>query len=148
MERMITPEQLNEALRVQKKKGGKIGSVIVQLGFISDEDLLKFLGKHYGMETRNLLDIDISEALMGLLPSAFIFKNKVLPLRVDGRTIDLGMADPKDHSVIHEVEFLTGKRVKPVVIPSYQMDLAVKYMEEKGGGFFSGSEHRLQLITD
>ena len=144
-EGIISLEQLNEALRVQQKKGGKIGSVIVELGYISDEDLLKFLGKHYGIGTSNLLNLDISESLIGLLPSKFIFKNKVLPLKVDGRTIELGMVDPHDHSVIHEVEFLTGKRVRPIVIPSYQMDLAVKYMEEKGGGFFSGSALQVAL---
>jgi twitching motility protein PilT len=137
---LITAEQLKQALRVQSKRGGKIGSVLVELGHISDDQLLNFLGKHYGAETTNLLSLDISESLMGLLPSKFILKYNVLPVKVDGRTMDLGMVNPNDLSVVHEVEFLTGKRVRPVVIPSYQMDLAIKYIEGKGAGFFSGTE--------
>lgn len=144
-EGMITKEQIGAALKIQSQKGGKIGSILVELGYITDENLLKFLGRQQGLEGASLLNIEISESLMSLLPSKLILKYRVLPLKLEGRTLSLAMENPHDFAAIHEVEFLAGKRVKPVIIPSYQMDLALKCLEDKGSRVFSGSEIQLAL---
>ena len=137
---LITREQLQTALKVQGTKGGKIGSLLVELGFVTDEELLRFLGKQHGLQGANLLNLEIGEALMSILPSRLILRYRVLPLKVDGNTLSLAMENPNDYAAIHEVEFLAGKRVTPVIIPSYQMDLALKYIEDKGARVFSGQE--------
>jgi twitching motility protein PilT len=137
---ILTREQLQNALRVQGEKGGKIGSVLVELGYVSDEVLLRFLGEQHGLQCTNLMNINIAENVMSLLPSRVILKYRVLPLKSEGRTMNLAMESPGDLTAIHEVEFLTGKRVNPVIVPSYQMDMAIKHVEEKGAGFFSGRE--------
>jgi len=142
---LITGEQLNAALKIQSQGGGRIGSILVEMGALKEEDLLTCLGKHHGLQRTSLLDLEISEDLMSLLPSRVVLKHRVLPIRMEGRTLDLAIENPNELTAIHEVEFLTGKRVRPVVIPSYQMELAIKYVEEKGGSFFSGSEIQSSL---
>lgn len=142
---VISTEQLRSALKLQSQKGGKIGSILVEMGVLTDDELLSFLGKQHGLQSRNLLDLEISEELMGLLPSRVIFRHRVLPIRMEGRTLDLGIENPNELTAIHEVEFLTGKRVRPVIIPSYQMELALKHIEEKGGTFFSGADIQSSL---
>ncbi|MFP5212293.1 MAG: PilT/PilU family type 4a pilus ATPase [Acidobacteriota bacterium] len=139
-EGLITNEELQEALRTQAQRGGKIGSILVEMGAISDDDLLRFLGRQHGLQSTSLLNIEISESLMSLLPSRVILKHRVLPLKVEGRTLSLAMVTPNDFAAVHEVEFITGKRVTPVIIPSYQMDLALKYIGEKGGRLFSSAD--------
>jgi twitching motility protein PilT len=138
-EGLITAEQLQDALKTQAKQGGKIGSLLVELGFIADEQLLEFLGSQFGVQSTNLLKIEIPESLMSLLSSRIVLKHRVLPLEIEGRTLSLGMDNPKDFAAVHEVEFVTGMRVNPVIIPSYQMDLALKYITEKGSRVLSGA---------
>jgi type IV pilus assembly protein PilB len=54
-EKVITPEQLEQAVRVQKDGGGKdrLGSVLVKLGMLSDEDVTNFLSRQYGVPAIN-----------------------------------------------------------------------------------------------
>jgi|GEM_PF-27600 len=137
---VITLEQLQIALKQQSQKGGRIGSILIELGYITDEVLLEQLNRQRGYKGISLVDTELSEDLLSLLPSTVIIKHRVLPLKVEGRTLTLGMDDPNNAAALHEVEFLTGKRVNPIVIPSYQLDMAVMYIEEKGASFFSGSE--------
>jgi len=137
---MITQEQLDHALEKQSERGGKIGSILLDLGYISDEDLLEFLGKQYGIQSTSLLDVDISEDAMSLLPSRTIVKHRVLPLTLDERSISVAMETPDDPAAIQEVEFLTGKTVKLFVIPPYQMRLTIKCIEEQGEETISGGE--------
>ena len=139
-EGLLTREQLQEALKVQAQKGQKLGSVLVGLGYISDEALLTFLGKQYGIESTSLIDVCIHEDVMGVIPSNIVLKHRVLPLKVEARTINLAMESPNDFTAIREVEFFTGKRVYPVIVPSYQMDLALRCLEEKEAMVFAGVE--------
>jgi twitching motility protein PilT len=139
---LITEEQLETALKVQAEKKGKIGSILVELGYISDEHLLRFLATQLDVETANLLNISIGNSVMSLIPSRIMLKYRVLPIRDEEHTISLAMEDPGNHTAIREVEFLTGKRVSPFIAPSYQMESALKHIEEKGAAFLSGTEIR------
>lgn len=138
LEGLLTQGQLQKALKVQSQKGQKLGSILVGLGYITDEALLKFLGRQYGIEGTSLLDMCINEDVMAVIPSSIILKHKVLPLKVEDRSIKLAMESPNDFTAIREVEFFTGKRVHPVIVPSYQMDVAIKCLEEKRTMVFSG----------
>lgn len=137
---LISQSQLRHALKIQSEKGVKIGSVLLELGYISDESLLEFLGNQYGIQSANLLDIDISEDAMSLLPARIILKHRVLPLMVEDHCIHLAMETPNDTAAIQEVELIAGKTVKPLAIPSYQMRLTIKCIEEEGGEVVTGAE--------
>ncbi len=137
---LISPEQLRDALRTQGQKGGKLGSILVELGYISAKNLLEFLGKQHGVPGADLFQVTACKDFTSVVPRRIISKYRVLPLSVEGSTIQLAMENPNDFAAIHEVEFLTGRRVQPVVVASYQMDLALKCIEEKGGHSFSGAD--------
>ncbi len=140
---LITRDQLEKAREVQSDNGGKIGAILLELGFISDEDLLDFLGKQYGIQIADLLDMDIGDDVLYMLPSRVMIKHRVLPLQVQGRVLSLAMESPNDVVAIQEVELMTGKTVKPVIIPSYQMRLTIKCIEERGEEILTGLEiHR------
>jgi twitching motility protein PilT len=142
---MITVEQLRDALRVQAQKGGKLGSILVELGHITAKSLLEFLGKQHNVPGADLFQITACRDYTSIVPTRIIAKYRVLPLKVEGRTIQLAMESPNELAAIHEVEFLTGRRVQPVIVPSYQMDLALKCIEEKGGRAFTGADMQQAL---
>jgi twitching motility protein PilT len=130
---VITKTQLEEALEVQSQRGGKLGSIFVELGYLQPDKLLEVLAKKHGIEGADLFRMKNIDQTMSAIPSSVMIKHRVIPLRIEGRAVKLAMANPEDAAAVHEVEFMTGRRVEPVIVPSYQMDLAIKCIEENGG---------------
>lgn len=144
-EGLISAEQLQEALRSQAQQGDKLDSILIQLGYISNKELLQFLTTQHGIESADLFDLNISQEALDLLPARILRTHRVLPLKVEADLIHLAMEDPEKAAAISEVEFFTGKKVFPTVIPSYQIDLAIEYLDKEGHQTFSGREIRQSL---
>src|SRR5438067_12827488 len=71
-EKILSPEQLEQALKALKDSGGKdrLGSILVKLGFLSDEDVTNFLSRQYGVPAINLQSFEIDPAVVRLMPVA------------------------------------------------------------------------------
>jgi type IV pilus assembly protein PilB len=93
-EKRITPEQLQEALNAQKVSGGRLGSNLVQLGFVADEEITAILSRQYGVPSIDLEDFEIDPAIIKLVPIETAQKYQVLPLSRSGATLTIAMSDP------------------------------------------------------
>jgi twitching motility protein PilT len=129
---VINQSQLKEALRIQSQTGERLGSILVQMGHISIEELLSFLGKQLSVATANLFQLTIKPDIIEVIPFAKIKEYKVLPLADNDRNVTLAMVDPKDFSAISALEFVSSRSIQPVLVPSYQMNAAIKYIEDCG----------------
>ncbi|MEJ2068078.1 MAG: type II secretion system protein GspE, partial [Deltaproteobacteria bacterium] len=109
---IITEEQLKEAQGEQKLRGIALSSVLIEMGFISEDDLLDFLHKRYGLPSINLSDLELDPKLIGLVGDEFMQKNQVIPVRRSGSTLYLAMVDPFNVSVIDDIKFRTGYHVE------------------------------------
>jgi type IV pilus assembly protein PilB len=112
---IITEEQLKEAQGEQKLRGIALSSVLIEMGFISEDDLLDFLHKRYGLPSINLSDLELDPKLIGLVGDEFMQKNQVIPVRRSGSTLYLAMVDPFNVSVIDDIKFRTGYHVETLV---------------------------------
>ena len=139
---LISNEQLQKGLEVQSQKGGKLGSILVRLGYIANANLLQFLATEHGTKSTDLFELNISQEVLNLLPARIIRSHRVLPLKVEGDAIHLAMENPKDVTAISEVEFFTGRKIIATVAPSYQIDLAIESLDENGYRDFSGNDVR------
>jgi twitching motility protein PilT len=122
---LINSLQLKEALKRQSQVGGQIGSVLVELGFITTETLLNFLSQQLGIPSVNLFNIDISPDILKMMPIDKIKSMKVLPISIDENSITLAMVNPRDMLSISDIEFSLGRKVHPVVVPASQMEAAI-----------------------
>ncbi len=111
----ITTEQLKEALELQKKEGGRIGSKLVKLGYLTEEKLVSFLSKQYGVPAINLNDYKIEHNVLKLIPKEMAQKHTIIPVARVGATLTIAMADPTNFFAIDDVKFLTGYNVDVVV---------------------------------
>ncbi|PIP69984.1 MAG: type II secretion system protein GspE, partial [Nitrospirae bacterium CG22_combo_CG10-13_8_21_14_all_44_11] len=93
---VITEEQLNEALKLQKKSGGRLGANLVKLGHITEDKLVTFLSKQYGMSAINLSEYKIDAAVLKLIPADMAKKYMIMPLTRIGATLTVAMADPSN----------------------------------------------------
>jgi type IV pilus assembly protein PilB len=129
---LITNTQLDEVIKIQRREGGKLGSIVVRAGFCSDQDIVSFLGMQYGVPAADLEQWPpIEPAIIALIPKDLAQRHKVLPLQRTGNVLTLAMSDPTDIFAMDDVRFHTGYNVDPVV--SSEMGLA-RAVERYYGG--------------
>jgi type IV pilus assembly protein PilB len=112
---LITPEQLKEALELQKKEGGRIGSKLVKLGFVTEDNIVSFLSKQYGVPAINLSEYRIDPNIIKLIPKELALKHLMIPVTRVGPNLTVAMADPTNVFAIDDVKFITGYNVEVVV---------------------------------
>jgi twitching motility protein PilT len=129
----ITPEQLEIALKRQGQCGERIGSILLQLGYLSTETLLEFLRKHLGAPSIDLYRIYIDPPVLNSLTLEQMRKYHALPITPSTKGLFVAMADPNNISAIDALEFILGKKVEPLVVPHGQMETVFRYIEKQGG---------------
>lgn len=110
--KLITKEQLDTAIEYQKSLGGKLGSIIVKLGYMDDAALTREIARHYNMEVTDLANMILPVNLLKSVPRAIIEKHNVIPVHVTNDVITVAMSDPTDYEALDELQFVTGKKVE------------------------------------
>jgi type IV pilus assembly protein PilB len=114
-EKVISPEQLEQALKVQKESGSKLGSALVKLGFLSEEDVTNFLSRQYGVPAINLDYFEIDPAVVKIIPYETARRYQILPLSRVGASLTIAMVDPTNVFAMDDIKFMTGFNIEPVV---------------------------------
>ncbi len=114
-ENLIKPEQLEIALKHQRENGGRLGSILISLGFVEDDDITSILSKKYGVPSINLAFFEIDPAIIKLIPIDVAQKHLVIPLSRVGSTLTVACVDPTNVFAMDDIKFMTGFHVEPVV---------------------------------
>jgi type IV pilus assembly protein PilB len=114
-EKIITPEQLEQANKVQKEQSCRLGSALVKLGFLTDEDVTNFLSRQYGVPAINLSYFEIDPAVVKLIPFETAKRYQILPLSRVGASLTIAMVDPTNVFAMDDIKFMTGFNIEPVV---------------------------------
>jgi type IV pilus assembly protein PilB len=114
-EKIITPEQLEQANKDQKEQSCRLGSALVKLGFLTDEDVTNFLSRQYGVPAINLSYFEIDGAVVKLIPFETAKRYQILPLSRVGASLTIAMVDPTNVFAMDDIKFMTGFNIEPVV---------------------------------
>ncbi|HXW91937.1 MAG TPA: type IV-A pilus assembly ATPase PilB [Terriglobales bacterium] len=114
-EKIITPEQLEQAVKTQKESNCRLGSALVKLGFMSDGDVTNFLSRQYGVPAINLSYFEIDPAVVKLIPYETAKRYQILPLSRVGASLTIAMVDPTNVFAMDDIKFMTGFNIEPVV---------------------------------
>ena len=115
-EKVITPEQLDQAMKAQKDAPNtRLGSILVKLGFLTDEDVTNFLSRQYGVPAINLSFFEIDSAVVKLIPHDTAKRYQILPLSRVGASLTIAMVDPTNVFAMDDIKFMTGFNIEPVV---------------------------------
>jgi general secretion pathway protein E len=130
--RLIAPEDLERALEIQGERGGKIGRILVDLGFVAMRDVLAALSEQLSLP---VVTIDApppaSPETEGLAPR-FMRQCRFLPVALTDSVLTIAMADPLDFETISAVRGFTGLRVEPVLAGEVEiLDAIDKYFGEE-----------------
>lgn len=114
---IITNEQLSRALE-EKDKDEFIGDAIVRLGFTTESKIVQALQKHQNLDYIDLKEVRINPNVARFLPRELCERNRLIPIKLDGRNLTIAMADPSDIMKTDNISILTGFKVIPVVAKS------------------------------
>lgn len=126
-EGMITEVQLHNALQRQLIMGGKIGTNLIELKYISDGELEKILSKMHRVPSAPPDSfLNISPAVINSIPKEFAVKHRVIPIIKEQKEITVAVENPNNLSVFDEISFITGCRVKVVVASELRIALGLE----------------------
>lgn len=108
----ITKFQLDEALAVQKKSGGRLGQILISLGFIDEETIINFLGRQLNFPTTNISEMQVSEDVIKLIPYELAKEHFVFPLNVSDGTLSIAMSDPTNNRAVEDIQLKTKLSIK------------------------------------
>jgi type IV pilus assembly protein PilB len=154
-EGLITREQLTSALAEQKATGHRLGYVLVKLGVIQELEVTKIIGRQYRMPAVDLSRFVVDAKILKMIPAEFAQKNIVLPLKREGRTLTIAMADPTNTGILDDLKFITRYDLFPVIAGEYTLrSLIEKYYETQDQQLdtllkdMEGSEDDVEVVKD
>src|SRR5436309_2782933 len=112
---LLTADQLKKALAEQKGSPEKLGSVLIRLNFVNEDQLIGFLSRQYGVPSITLAQLDIDSDVLKLVPAPIARKYEVVPVRKMGNSLALAMADPTNVFALDDISFMTNLQVLPLV---------------------------------
>jgi type IV pilus assembly protein PilB len=138
-EGLVTREQLAQGLAEQKNTKHRLGYVLVKLGLVQELEITKVLARQYRMPAVDLSRFEVDPKIIKLVPADMATKSVVLPLKREGRTLTVAMADPTDLGLLEDLKFITRFDLFPVIAGEYTLrNLIEKHYE--------ASDQQLQSI--
>jgi type IV pilus assembly protein PilB len=118
---VISREQLGQALAEQKASRQRLGYVLVKLGLAPELEVTKVLARQYRMPAVDLSRFDVDPKILKLVPGDMAAKGVVLPLKREGRTLTVAVADPSDLGLLEDLKFVTRFDLYPVIAGEYTL---------------------------
>jgi len=123
---LIDEAKLAEALRHQRIAGGRMGSNLVALGFVSEEVLMEFLAHQTGVPRLDVRNLDVPVEVLRRIPRRLADQMNILPVNIqEPKSLLLAMADPSDLNAIDSARFASGLNIEPMVVSYSSLKLAI-----------------------
>ncbi|MBQ6386227.1 MAG: type II/IV secretion system protein [Lachnospiraceae bacterium] len=156
---VISEEQLQQALNMQKGSGKRLGTVLVDEKFITETQLVETLRMQLGIDFIDLNKARIEPSMVNLVPKTIARSNRVVPVKLVRDTLYLAMEDPLNFPALETVRNTTKKRVVPMIAYSQSVERALTVLYENEGaarameemreeGGFSSVEERSGTVLD
>ncbi len=120
-EGLITRDQLTLALTEQRTVGHRLGFVLVKMGLVQEIEITRVLARQFRMPAVDLSRFEVDPKIIRLIPPEVAKKNCVLPLKREGRTLTVAMADPLDQGLLQDLKFITRFDLFPVIAGEYTL---------------------------
>ena len=112
---LLTREQLTNALNEHRSSHLRLGLILVRQGVIDELELTKVLARQYRMPAVDLSRFEVDARILKLVPGDLALKRMVLPLKREGRTLTVAVADPADQGLLEDLKFITRYDLFPVL---------------------------------
>lgn len=130
--RVITPEQLAQALKIQKREQKYLGEILIQLGYLEERDIVVALVVQYNLPYIAIDRYTVDSHIVRLIPEPFLREHCIFPLDRVGEVLSVVMANPLDQAVRAELKRMTGCRIAPFIATKTEIQRAQAQWFDKG----------------
>ena len=132
---LLTPQTLDAVLQEHRQSRKKIGEILIQSGHLSEAQLMPLLSFHLKVPYTDVSALTLTAEQLDLLPETLAQKYVALPIRRDGKRLELVMADPLNLQVLQDLSFATGSKVTATLGSRSQIEDAIQrfYTKHLGG---------------
>ncbi|TAA45198.1 GspE/PulE family protein [Corallincola spongiicola] len=120
-ESIITEQQLTQALQAQRSGGRKLGATLIDLGHLTEEQLLQFLSQQLNIPFIDLQDLRLDPKIAQLLPEVHARRHRALVVQDKGQSLLVAMSDPADLSAQDALAMLLSKPIELAVVKEAQL---------------------------
>lgn len=129
---LVSDQDVQKALEVQRKQGGALGDVLVNLGVISHEHLLQALGEQFGMPAVRLADLTIPTEIINRVEYSVASTYQVIPIALENNTLTVAMADPLNIAVLDDLRMMLNCEVSGAVSNAEDVAAALRKYYSRG----------------
>lgn len=134
--RLIKESQIQDALQIQKQKGGKIGQILIQLSYVTEEQIQIALGAQLGMELINLDNLEIPPQVIAMVPASIAKVYSIIPIKIERNVLTVAMTNSVHINVLDDIRFMVNCEVKGSISTEVSVKKALaKYYPENSGDF-------------
>lgn len=129
---VISEEQLNKALKIQKDKGGLIGYILASLGYAKEEEIAQALTVQYGFPYLPLECYEVNIEAMKLIPQNVAEQYNLIAIDKMGNLLTVAMSNPLNVQAVEDIEMITNCTVQVFVSTMSDVTNAItKYYQKK-----------------
>jgi general secretion pathway protein E len=136
---LISADEMERVMKLQQEQRAPFIRLVVELGFISEDDLLPVLRDHFELPLTSLKDFSTTALPLEFSSGAIEFFKyaRMVPVKLEGRELSVAITDPMDISRLHSLELATGLRVKPLLAKEKEISTRIETLF--GSGYSSES---------
>lgn len=112
---LIQEEQLRECVAIQRQSGANLASILVEKGYLNEEDLVITLSEQLGIPHIRVAHYNIPKEVLDEVPETLARQYQMLPVSITGDVLTLAMADPLNIMALDDLRMLTSYEIEPVV---------------------------------
>src|SRR5215467_1330079 len=117
----ISKEQLQEALKYQRIKGGRLGVCLIKLGFLTEEILHSVLSRQFGLDVVEPAACEVDAEVLKLVTRDLASRLQTVPIRREANILYVAVSDPHDVVTLDELKFRTGLKIMPLLASEVQI---------------------------
>jgi CheY-like chemotaxis protein len=114
-EGLVSVEQIRESIEYGDGSGFGLGESLAALGYVTEQQLVEFLSRHYGVPSMDIDACETDESVLRLIPMDTALEKFLVPISVEGPDLTIADSDPSNILMLDDLGFITGKNIKPVV---------------------------------
>jgi type II secretion system protein E len=130
---LLSPEQLQRAMELQQREGLRLDRAVIQLGFLTERQMLELLGEQLHLPIVSLEEVTIDNQTLKSLPPRFVYRKRLVPISRENGTLRVAMSDAFDNYVLDEIRLVTGLQIEQVLAPGEEIEKLIKTHYGVGG---------------
>ena len=143
---IVSPDQVSEAEQMARNNQSKLGDCLVQLGYVTGEDVTRAMAEFHDLDYVDLNEVTIPEEVVEMVPETIARENATLPLTVTGEELKIILSDPMDIETVEKLRFILNRQVQIALAPRENILEAInRYYGQIEG---ESADSMLQEFTD